>query len=195
MIEAIAAALAPLRAGRLVVIPTDTVYGVAALPTIPSAIEAIFAAKGRPEDKPLPILVASLADADEVGVLDDRARMMASRHWPGPLTLVVPRSPRFTADLGGGTDQTVAVRIPRHELARGLLRESGPLAVTSANRSGKPDATTVEEARAALAAAVDVYLDGGECQSQPSTIVSLVGETTVLREGAIRAREVLEPGR
>jgi L-threonylcarbamoyladenylate synthase len=178
-----------LDAGRLVVIPTDTVYGIAARPDDPAAIAAVFAAKGRPSEKPLPILAATASDLDDVAQLGDRARR-AARHWPGPLTLVVPRAPGFDVDLGGepggsGRSQAVAVRVPASEVALELLRASGPLAVTSANLSGDPPATTVLEARAALGAKVRAYLDGGVCSGQPSTVVSLVGEIELLRAGPI----------
>lgn len=186
-----------LDAGNLVVIPTDTVYGIAARPDDPAAIAAVFAAKGRPFDKPLPILAATLSDLDRVALLGDVARR-AARHWPGPLTLVVPRAPGFDPDLGGASgggaqgewaqsrqSQAVAVRVPACELALELLRRTGPLAVTSANLSGDRPATTVAEARAALGGKVRAYLDGGVCAGRPSTVVSLVGEIELLRAGPI----------
>ena len=182
--DEIARALEELEAGRLVVLPTDTVYGVAARPDDPVAIGAVFAAKGRPSDKPLPILAATPSDLDRVAALGDAARR-AARYWPGPLTLVVPRAPGFEHDLGGRRSQGVAVRIPACEVALELLRASGPLAVTSANLSGRPPATTVAEARAALGDKVTAYLDGGVCAGRPSTVVSLVGEVELLRAGPI----------
>ena len=184
----IARALEELKAGRLVVIPTDTVYGVAARPDDPDAVGAVFAAKGRPSDKPLPILAATPSDLDRVAALGDAARL-AARHWPGPLTLVVPRAPGFDHDLGGEPggweSQGVAVRVPACEVALELLRASGPLAVTSANRSGRPPATTVAEARAALGDEVRIYLDGGICAGRASTVVSLLGEVELLRAGPV----------
>lgn len=181
-----------LDAGNLVVIPTDTVYGIAARPDDPAAIAAVFAAKGRPSDKPLPILAATLSDLDRVALLGDVARR-AARHWPGPLTLVVPRAPGFDPDLGGAPGEwaqsrqshAVAVRVPACELALELLRRTGPLAVTSANLSGDRPATTVAEARAALGGKVRAYLDGGVCAGRPSTVVSLVDEIELLRAGPI----------
>ncbi len=178
-----------LNDGNLVVIPTDTVYGIAARPDDPAAIAAVFAAKGRPSDKPLPILAATLSDLDRVALLGDLARR-AARHWPGPLTLVVPRAPGFDFDLGGAPgggaqSQGVAVRVPACEVALELLRTTGPLAVTSANLSGDRPATTVAEARAALGGKVRAYLDGGLCAGRPSTVVSLVGELELLRAGPI----------
>jgi L-threonylcarbamoyladenylate synthase len=185
------AALGALDAGQAIVIPTDTVYGVAARPEVPGAVAAIFRAKGRPEEKPLPVLAADQHAAHAVAELDERALALAERFWPGPLTIVLPRAAGFEWDLGGRAEGTVAVRVPAHEVALQLLRASGPLAVTSANLSGHPPATTVAAARAALGTDVSVFLDGGTCDGLPSTVVSLVGKTSVLREGAIPEREVL----
>jgi L-threonylcarbamoyladenylate synthase len=192
-----------LDAGRLVVIPTDTVYGIAARPDDPAAIAAVFAVKERPSDKPLPILAATPSDLDQIALLGDLARR-AARHWPGPLTLVVPRAPGFDFDLGGAPgggaesrgggaeSQGVAVRVPACEVALELLRASGPLAVTSANLSGDRPATTVSEARAALGAKVRAYLDGGVCAGRPSTVVSLVGDIELLRAGPIPFRQLVQ---
>jgi L-threonylcarbamoyladenylate synthase len=192
-----------LDAGRLVVIPTDTVYGIAARPDDPAAIAAVFAVKERPSDKPLPILAATPSDLDQIAQLGDLARR-AARHWPGPLTLVVPRAPGFDLDLGGAPgggsesrgggaeSQGVAVRVPACEVALELLRASGPLAVTSANLSGDRPATTVAEARAALGAKVRAYLDGGVCAGRPSTVVSLVGDIELLRAGPIPFRQLVQ---
>jgi tRNA threonylcarbamoyl adenosine modification protein (Sua5/YciO/YrdC/YwlC family) len=192
-----------LDAGRLVVIPTDTVYGIAARPDDPAAIAAVFAVKERPSDKPLPILAATPSDLDQIALLGDLA-LRAARHWPGPLTLVVPRAPGFDFDLGGAPgggaesrgggaeSQGVAVRVPACEVALELLRASGPLAVTSANLSGDRPATTVSEARAALGAKVRAYLDGGVCAGRPSTVVSLVGDIELLRAGPIPFRQLVQ---
>ena len=182
-----------LDAGGLVVIPTDTVYGIAARPDDPAAIAAVFAVKERPSDKPL---AATPSDLDQIALLGDLARR-AARHWPGPLTLVVPRAPGFDLDLGGAPggsaqSQGVAVRVPACEVALELLRASGPLAVTSANLSGDRPATTVSEARAALGARVRVYLDGGVCAGRPSTVVSLVGGIEPLRAGPIPFRQPVQ---
>jgi tRNA threonylcarbamoyl adenosine modification protein (Sua5/YciO/YrdC/YwlC family) len=183
-------ALAALAAAEAIVLPTDTVYGVGALPEHPRAIAAIFAAKGRPEAKALPILAAEAADLAEVARLDDAALLLARRLWPGPLTLVLPRAATFTHDLGGDDPATVAVRVPAFEPALELLRRSGPLAVTSANLSGQPPASTVREARDALGHAVRVFLDGGRVGGVPSTVVRLVGEPVVLREGAVAEADI-----
>ena len=184
------AAIAALRLGRLVVIPTDTVYGVAGLPRAHGAVASIFYSKGRPQESPVPILGASVRDLEEVVRFDDRARRLAERFWPGPLTVVLPRATLFSHDVGGDST-TVGVRIPDHEVALELLRRSGPLAVSSANRSGSPPATTVEEARDALGDSIQVYVDGGTCAGDVSSVVSLVDEIEVLREGAVPAGQIL----
>ena len=183
---------AALRAGGAIVVPTDTVYGLAALPDVPGAVDALFRAKGRAEDKPIPILGAAVDDLHAVAALDERARRLGARFWPGPLTLVLPRAPGFNVVLGRGDADTVAVRVPAHPVALELLRMAGPLAVTSANRSGEAPATTVDEARSALGAAVRVFLDGGKCDGAPSTIVALAPGFRLLREGALTQDDLLE---
>lgn len=186
------AAAASLGAGKLAVIPTDTVYGLAAHLDHPDAIHAIFVAKGRPPVKPIPVLGADADELARIAIFDERARAMAARFWPGPLTLILPRAPGFEIDLGGDERRTVGVRVPKEPRALELLRMTGPLAVTSANRSGRSEATTVSEARDALGDAVDVYVDGGRCVGVPSTIVFLAGERRLLREGTIPAALVIQ---
>jgi len=183
------AASAALRRGRLVVVPTDTVYGVAALPRSHGGVAAIFAAKGRPPTKPIPVLAATVDDLLDVVIFDPRAHVVAAALWPGPLTLVLPRRPDWPYDLGGDP-ATVAVRLPANDVAAALLERTGPLAVTSANRSGAPSAMTVEQARSALGDQVAVYLDGGPSSDTPSTVVSLVGEIRLLREGAVSLERI-----
>lgn len=187
----IAAAEAALRRGELVVIPTDTVYGVAALPSVEGAAQRLIWVKGRPSDKPIPVLGAALADLEQVASFDGRALHLAERFWPGALTLVVPRSKAFDVDLGGPDDETVGVRVPEHTVAQELLERTGPLAVTSANRSGEPAATSIDEARAALGTRVTVYLDAGRAGGSGSTVVSLTGaEPVCLREGDLPFEQV-----
>ena len=184
------AALNSLDAGDLVVIPTDTVYGIAASLT-PAAIEKVFAVKGRPHDKPLPVLGAFVHQLGQVAAFDDRARRLAEAYWPGPLTLVLPRSAGFEIDLGRSADASVAIRVPHHPLARLVLQRSGPLAVTSANLSGEAPATTVDEARAWLGDRVTIYLDGGRCEgTKPSTVLSLTDGPDLLRAGPISERDL-----
>ena len=186
------AALHALETEDLVVIPTDTVYGIAAALT-PAAIGKVFAVKGRPRDKPLPVLGASLVQLERVSAVDDRARRLAEAYWPGPLTLVLPRSSGFEVDLGRSGDASVAIRVPDHPLARMVLERWGPLAVTSANLSGKAPATTVDEARAWLGDRVTTYLDGGRCETtEPSTVLSLTDGPDLVRAGPIPERELVQ---
>ena len=174
-----------LLAGRLAVIPTDTVYGLAAHLDHPPAIQDIFTAKGRPPEKPIPVLGADLEQLASIAQFDERAKKLAARFWPGPLTIILPRVEGFDVDLGGDERRTVGVRVPKEPRTLELLRHTGPLAVTSANRSGEKEATTIEDARVALGDSATAYLDGGRCVGTPSTIVFLVGERRLLREGPI----------
>lgn len=185
------AAAAALNAGELVVVPTDTVYGVAAHPGVEGAVGRLFWVKGRPADKAIPILGSSFDELAKVATFDDRARALAERFWPGALTLVLPRVAGFDVDLGGADPATVAVRVPNDPTTLALLRAIGPLAVTSANRSGEPAATTVADARAALGTRVTVYVDGGDMKGTGSTVVSLVADATCLRAGDLPYDEVL----
>ena len=188
--EAIGAALR----GELIVLPTDTVYGIGTRPDLPEATASLFDAKGRPRELQLPVLVLSAASAADVAQLDDRAHRLAEALWPGALTLVLPRtSESHTWELGGDP-HTVGVRVPRHPLALAVLGGTGPLAVTSANRSGRPTPSDCGELAAVFGAAVSVYL----CEETPlsglaSTVVDLAhGAPAILREGAIRERTILE---
>ncbi|MGH2723918.1 MAG: L-threonylcarbamoyladenylate synthase [Actinomycetota bacterium] len=180
--------------GRLVVFPTDTVYGVGGRPDLPGATARIFEAKQRPPRLTLPVLAAGMDQAAEVAVFDRRARGLAERFWPGAVTLVLPRAEASREwDLGAERD-TVGVRVPGHETALGLLRRTGPLAVTSANRSGEPTPATCRDVREALGEAVAVYLcaDASVAGDTASTVVDLTGSPPrVLREGAVPAADVL----
>lgn len=181
-----------LGSGALVVLPTDTVYGIAASLGSPNAIEAIFVAKGRPPDKPIPVLGADVEQLSSIAVFDDRSRALAARFWPGPLTMILPRAEGFEVDLGGDEHRTVGVRVPKQPRVLEILKMTGPLAVTSANRSGTKEAITLEEARAVFGDEVAAYVDGGRCVGIPSTIVFLVGERRLLREGPIPSAQVLQ---
>jgi L-threonylcarbamoyladenylate synthase len=182
-----------LREAELVVVPTDTVYGVAADAFDPEATARIFTAKGRDRAHPLPVLVRSQKQLPALTPLVSEVldRLVAA-YWPGPLTIVVPAQPQLRWDLGHN-DGTVAVRMPLDEVALELIRSVGPLAVTSANRSGQPAATTAQEAADELGDGVALYLDdGARSASVFSTIVDVTRrEPHVLREGAIPATEVL----
>lgn len=194
--EGLSSAVAALRRGELVVVPTDTVYGVAADAFTPSAVSALLAAKARGRDLPVPVLVGSLRMLEGVvDVLSPQARELIDACWPGALTIVVRHSPALAWDLGE-TRGTVAVRMPLHPVALELLAQTGPLAVSSANRSGLPPAVTLDQAFGQLGEAVTVYLDAGPCREPvPSTIVDLTGDPPrLLRAGAIplsRIREIV----
>lgn len=186
--DPVAQAVAAARRGELIVFPTDTVYGIAADPADTAATARLFAAKHRPHDLTLPILIASIGDARDVGVLDDRAERLAAALWPGALTLVVPRTARSAAWELGGEAASVGLRIPDHRLARAVLA-AGPLATTSANRSGAPPATTCEELHAVFGDDVALYLcDDAPLEGRASTVVSLLGpELEILRVGDVDA--------
>jgi L-threonylcarbamoyladenylate synthase len=185
---------AAVRRGELVVIPTDTVYGVAADAFTPSAVEALLSAKGRDRAMPVPVLVASPEMLDAlVDQLPASARALIDAFWPGALTVVVRHTAHLAWDLGE-TRGTVAVRMPNHEVARELIAQTGPLAVSSANRTGNLAPATMLDARLQLGATVAVYLDGGPSgESVPSTIVDVTAERPrVLRAGAIDAERLRE---
>ena len=173
-------AIGAARRGELVVFPTDTVYGIAARPDDPAATARVFEAKQRPSGLTLPVLLGSIDEARAVARRDDRAERLAAARWPGALTIVVPRGPRSRDWDLGGDPASIGVRIPDHRLARAVL-EVGPLAATSANRSGEAPATTCEELHEVFGDAVAVYL----CDERPlvgraSTVVSLLGPAPVI---------------
>ena len=179
------AAVAALRRGELVVLPTDTVYGIAADAFRPSAVAALLEAKGRGRAMPVPVLVGARQTLD--GLAEDvtpTMRALVEAFWPGGLTLVVRSAPSLLWDLGE-TRGTVAVRMPAHPVALSVLRTTGPLAVSSANRTGLPAALDAAEARQ-LGTAVEVYLDGGAVGGGgASTIVDVTGASPrLLRAGA-----------
>jgi len=181
----VAEAVAAARRGELIVIPTDTVYGVATRPDDPGATARLFAAKGRPAGRSLPVLVATTAEALALGAFDERAERLATECWPGALTLVLPRSKQTRAWPLGDQEATIALRVPAHRLARAVLPAAGPLAASSANRSGDPPARTCDALVAAFGDLVAVYL----CQDEPldgaaSTVVDVAhGEPRILRAG------------
>jgi L-threonylcarbamoyladenylate synthase len=188
--QVIARTAGELARGQVVVVPTDTVYGLAARPDRPEAVTQIFELKGRSDNKPLPVLGASVESLTEVVSFDARVLLLAVRFWPGALTLVLPRAAGFTHDLGTDKRGSVAVRVPQSETMLDLLAVAGPLAVTSANRSGEPPALTVDDARRVFGDSVSSYVDGGSCSGEPSTVVSLVGDLLVLRTGPISEDEI-----
>lgn len=191
--EGVQAALNAVRRGELVVIPTDTVYGVGADAFSPQAVTALLAAKGRGRDMPVPVLIGAWRTARALtDFLSEPAETLIGSFWPGALTVIVKQGSGLVWDLGD-SNGTVALRMPLHDVAIDLLQESGPLAVSSANRSGFPAPTTVEAARDGLGDTVAVYLDGGPTpDNTPSTIVDVTGpQPRLVREGAI-SREQLE---
>jgi L-threonylcarbamoyladenylate synthase len=179
--DALGIAIGALDAGKLVVIPTDTVYGLAARLDRPAAIGRIFEVKHRPRSKPVAVLVDDLTTALRVGVFSDEARRRARDGWPGALTLVVPCVSPLPELGGDGT--TVGLRVPNHQWTMSLLRACGPLAATSANPSGSPTGAAIEHVIGDLGEEVDLYVDGGRLEALPSTVISLVGEPEVLRQG------------
>jgi L-threonylcarbamoyladenylate synthase len=197
--EGVAAAAKAVAAGRLVVLPTDTVYGVGGDAFDPAAVAALLAAKGRGRGMPPPVLVGDPAALAALAPdAPAAAHRLAERFWPGGLTVIVPHAPGLTWDLGD-TDGTVGVRMPSHPVALELLRVTGPLATSSANRHGRPPAATAAAARDQLGGSVDVYLEAGAADAGgggvPSTIVSVVGAVPrLVRPGAVpigALREVL----
>ena len=180
------AVVAALRRGAVVGIPTDTVYGLAADPLCREAVALLFALKGRPAVKPIPVLAASVEQAETVGVVVGPARRAAERHWPGALTLVVRRVPGLPDWVGDPARDSVGIRVPDHPAALSLLAEAGPLAVTSANRSGGAAAADEAGARQIFAGGVAAYLPGAGGGGAPSTVVDLTGRAPrVLRAGPV----------
>ena len=181
------AAVTAARGGELIVLPTDTVYGIGVDAFTPSAVTTMLAAKGRGRNMPPPVLVgtarAAAALVDDLGAF---GQALIDEFWPGALTLVFRASPTLAWDLGDNKG-TVALRMPLHAVALDVLRQTGPLAVSSANRHGQAAAITADEAQEQLGEAVSVYLDGGPCaDTVPSTILDLTGAVPkVLRAGAV----------
>jgi L-threonylcarbamoyladenylate synthase len=188
----LAAAATAIRAGELIVLPTDTVYGLGADAFDAAAVGRLLDAKGRGREMPPPVLVGSPATLDALASkLPDWARLLVEKYWPGPLTIVVRQQPSLQWDLGE-TRGTVAVRMPHDKVALELLARTGPLAVSSANLTGKPAATDAEQAADMLGEGVSVILDGGPTSDdRPSTIVDCTGaQPRVLRVGAITVEEL-----
>lgn len=184
-------ALRVLARGRPVGIPTDTVYGLAVDPFRPGATDRLFAAKRRPRDVNLPVLVSGREQVERLATaLPDGACALMERFWPGPLTVVLPSRPDLGADLGND-EATVGVRCPAHPVPLVLCRAAGPLATTSANRHGQPTLVSAAEVVAAFGGTVPVVLDGGPCEGLPSTVVDCTGqEPKLLREGRVPWPEV-----
>lgn len=192
--EGLARAAGAVRGGGLVVLPTDTVYGIGADAFDSSAVGALLAAKGRGRDMPVPVLVGSWSTVDGLVLsVPQQARALIEAFWPGGLSLILPQAPSLAWDLGDSRG-TVNLRMPLHPVALELLREVGPMAVSSANRTGHPPASTADEAREQLGDDVSVYLDGGPSgEPVASTIIDLTqAQPRVLREGAVGLADLSE---
>ena len=189
--DAIAAAVEALRDGDIVGLPTDTVYGLAADPWHSGASDRLFRVKRRPRTIELPVLVSDAEQAMSLvtGLPDAGLRLMKA-FWPGALTLVMPRRPEVTADLGD-EDATIGVRCPAHPVPLAVCREIGPVATTSANRHGASPLTTAAELAESLSG-MAIVVDGGKCDGPPSTVVDATGESPrLLREGAVPWEQIL----
>jgi L-threonylcarbamoyladenylate synthase len=184
-----------LRAGGIVAVPTDTVYGIAADIALSDAIERLFAAKRRAPEKAVAVLLADVDQAEAIGVLEPAARVLGERFWPGGLTLVLPVRPgvQLPRVLAAGAP-TIGVRVPDHAAPRALARILGPLPTTSANVSGQPDARDAQEIAALLGSAIALVIDGGPIHGGPaSTVVDCTLDLpVVLREGAIPAADIAD---
>ncbi len=185
-------ALAELRAGRPVVVPTDTVYGVAVLAADADAVAQLFRLKGRPEAVAIAVLVADTDQAAEYATLGEVDRALADEFWPGPLTLVCAGRRRLAV---GASDGTVGLRCPDADFVRDLAAAAGPLATTSANRHGEPPANTAPAAAEALGDASLLVVDGGEGRGVASTVVRTDPDLVVLRDGPVGRDELVRVAR
>ena len=184
------AAVEALERGGVVIIPTDTVYGLAASANSPDAIERIFEIKGRPSDKALQLLVAGEEWLERLGRPSAEARTLARRYWPGPLTIVIEAGRDVPAAVGGSG--TVGLRVPAHPVALEILDRVGVVAATSANRSGYSTPHDVPSIRLLFGEEIDVYVDAGRIEGRASTVVDLTRSgPSIAREGAIPSREIM----
>jgi L-threonylcarbamoyladenylate synthase len=191
--ENLSQALKILKEGGMVAFPTDTVYGVGASAFLGQAIARIYDAKGRARENPIPILIANLQDLSRVALSPPpMARRLAKRFWPGPLTLIVWRKTTLPDEISPVS--TVGIRVPDHPVAQALLTIAGPMAVTSANKSGDPIACTALEVLEGLGGSIDLILDGGRTPGgQPSTVVDCTkASPRILRKGPISEAEIHE---
>ncbi|MCL5104402.1 MAG: L-threonylcarbamoyladenylate synthase [Armatimonadetes bacterium] len=192
--EAVRRAAEAIRRGELVIFPTETVYGLAADALNVDAVRRVFDAKGRAEAHPLPVQIASVEQLAQIASeVSEDARVLATRYWPGPLTLVLPKNPTLP-DLVTGGAETIGVRVPDHPVALALLRELGqPIVASSANKSGGEPPRDAEEAIGQLGQSVSVVLDAGPCRiGVASTVVDVsVRPARILRQGAISETDIL----
>lgn len=179
-------AVAAILDGGVVGLPTDTVYGIGADPFNPDAVTRLFDLKGRPDHKPVGLLVATLEQADQVAEIHGASRSLATQHWPGALTLVVTPKVVLADWVGDRQRRTIGIRVPDHVVAQELLARSGPLAVTSANESGGSETMDDREARSVFGDRVDCYLEGRAPGGDASTVVDATGTNlAVLRQGPV----------
>lgn len=170
-----------IRGGGVVVVPTDTVYGLAASIEHPGAVGRIFDIKKRARSKPLAVLVSTLEEAKSLGIFSDEALDLVRTEWPGGLTVVTHRSEAAREIDLGGDGSTIGLRIPNHDFLLEVMRETGPLAATSANPSGQSVPETIDEIVRVFGESVDLYIDGGRLQGAPSRVVTLLDGKRILR--------------
>jgi L-threonylcarbamoyladenylate synthase len=185
-------AVAVLRNGGVIAMPTDTLYALSAAAGDDAAVRRVFAIKGREQGRPLPLFVSGVEMAERVALLNDQARRLAARFWPGQLTIVVPKRKEYASEALAGSD-SVGLRVPDNDVARAVVEAlDAPVTATSANLSGGPDPVSADEVRRQLGERVDIILDAGPCaHGVASTIVDCTGATPViLRLGAIRADRI-----
>lgn len=178
--------------GGVVVFPTDTIYGIGCDPYSDSAVERIFAIKGRDEKKPLPVLVCSMKDAEKIVSLGDTGKALAEKYWPGALTIVAPIIDHKISRRVTAGSNSLAVRVPANECVLTILRHCRYLVGTSANPSGGKPVKSAQEVLDSSLDGYDALLDGGPVKGVESTIVDITGKPKILREGAIKSKEVLE---
>jgi len=190
---AVSEAAQALNEGKLVLLPTDTVYGIAAIPTNKGAVEEIFQRKNRLDDQACAVLVSDALQASELVVSSKEFELLSQRFWPGPLTVVAGRSIHLGYFLGGD-ENSIGVRCPDHRFMQSLTKVVGPLAVTSANRSGLQTPENAKEAAEELGDNL-LVIDGGACKGKPSTVVNLLSDKAeILREGALCSDDLIAAG-
>ncbi len=197
LLERVDEIVAVLRDGGVVLLPTDTVYGLAALPTMPAAVDRIFELKGRRADVPIAVLCASAVKALALAAPVEGAASVAAELWPGPLTLVLPRGAAGEILHLGEPAHTIGLRVPDHALVRAVTERAGPIAATSANLHGQPTPATANEAALSLTGEPDLVVDGGRLEAAASTVVDATTVPwTPLRHGPIDpARDLRIAGR
>jgi len=191
--EAVARCALLIKSGEILVFPTDTIYGIGCDPYNDRAVERIFAIKGRDEKKPLPVLAYSTADVEKIVSLGDAGRVLAKKYWPGVLTIVAPIADKKISRRVTAAGSSLAVRVPANECVLSLLKRCKYLVGTSANPSGEGPGKSAQEVLNSSLKGYDALLDGGPVENGiESTIVDITGRPKVLREGTIKANEVMQ---